>query len=70
MDTTFTQYKHLNAEQALEEIREIMKYVEEAGGTFISLWHNSSLTETGEWKGWRKVFETVIHEADKIMKRQ
>jgi len=69
MDATFTQYKKVNVEQAVNEIKEIMNVVEEVGGTFISLWHNSSFTEEGAWKGWRKVFETVIREAAEIMKR-
>ncbi|MES2621423.1 MAG: polysaccharide deacetylase family protein [Bacteroidota bacterium] len=69
MDATFTQYKKSDAEQAVSEIREIMNVVEEVEGTFISLWHNSSFTEEGVWKGWRKVFETITREAAEIMKR-
>jgi hypothetical protein len=70
MDTTFTQYKRLPPEEALDKVKAIMKHVEKTGGLFISLWHNSSFTEDGEWKGWRNVFENVMSEANEICKRQ
>jgi hypothetical protein len=28
-------------------------------GTFISLWHNESLKDSGQWLGWRKIFELI-----------
>ncbi len=70
MDATFTQYKRFSPDQSLQKIRQMMKYVEETGGLFMGIWHNSSFTEEGDWKGWRKVFETVTREATDIMKRQ
>lgn len=59
MDTTFAHYKRDTPDEALERIQEIMNYVKETGGTCVGLWHNSSFTETGEWKGWKHVFESA-----------
>jgi hypothetical protein len=63
MDTTFTHYHKDTPEQALEKIQQIMRYVSETGGNVIGLWHNSTFTEQGIYKGWRQVFETVAMEA-------
>jgi hypothetical protein len=30
------------------------------GGLFVSIWHNTSLLDSDEWKGWREVFEFMI----------
>jgi len=40
----------------IEEVRKV-------NGTFISLWHNESLSEEKRWKGWRTVYETLIQKA-------
>lgn len=69
MDATFVHYRRNTPQEALEKIRELMKYVKETGGPFVGLWHNSSFAETGEYRGWRKVFETVAEEASELMKQ-
>ena len=68
MDTTFVHYQKTDAENALNEIRHLMRNVYETGGTFYGLWHNSSFTGQKEWKGYRDVFETVAQEAATLMR--
>jgi hypothetical protein len=63
MDTTFTHYYLTDKEFALDRIMQLMKSVQECGGDFTGLWHNSSFSEEGEWKGWREIFETVARQA-------
>jgi len=63
MDTTFTHYLKYDAANALEKIIQLMQYVKKVDGPFVALWHNSSFTNTKEWRGWRHVFETVAREA-------
>ena len=29
-------------------------------GTFVSLWHNDSLSEWGQWRGWREVYLKMV----------
>jgi len=60
MDVTLRQYLRLDADEAIEKIREIMNKVKKVNGTFISLWHNESLSDKGVWQGWRKVFEETV----------
>ncbi len=70
MDTTFTHYNRLNAEEAQEKILQMMKYVKEVEGPFIGLWHNSSFCEERQWKGWKEVFEAVAENAMALTKEE
>jgi hypothetical protein len=63
MDVTLRQYMRLTPEKALEAIRRIAGKVRKVNGTFISLWHNESLSDSGVWKDWRRVFEGMVQEA-------
>jgi hypothetical protein len=60
MDVTLKNYLHLNPEKAGQIIEELMLEVKKVNGTFISLWHNESLKDTGQWLGWRTVFEQIL----------
>jgi hypothetical protein len=56
MDVTLKDYLKLNCEEAVIEIDKIKKSIQEVNGEFVSLFHNSSLTDSGEWKNWMKVY--------------
>jgi len=60
MDIALRQYLRLDPDQAVGKIKEIMDKVKKVNGTFVSLWHNESLSDKGVWQGWRKVFEEVV----------
>ena len=60
MDGTLRQYMHLLPEAAMGVIRNIIEATRNAGGFFVSIWHNTSLTETNGWEGWKKVFEETL----------
>lgn len=60
MDVSLKNYLHLNPEKAGLMIEELMLQVKKVNGTFISLWHNESLRDSGQWTGWRKVFEQIL----------
>ncbi|HSO86132.1 MAG TPA: polysaccharide deacetylase family protein [Draconibacterium sp.] len=57
MDGTLLNYLSLSPEAAFEEIKLIMNRIKEVGGTFVSIWHNETVNDLGEWKGYREVFE-------------
>ena len=59
MDVTLRQYLEYSPVKATDEILELMEEVRKVKGTFVSVWHNESVSDTHEWKGWRKVFETM-----------
>ncbi len=63
MDGTLRDYLQLTPGDAINRIKKIMDEVKKVNGTFISLWHNESLSDTKRWKGWRRVYEALLEEA-------
>ncbi|MBN1951636.1 MAG: polysaccharide deacetylase family protein [Bacteroidales bacterium] len=61
MDRTLKDYLKLSPEKALEEFEHYIDQIRAVGGEFICLWHNDALSDRGEWKGWRPLFEAVIN---------
>ncbi|MCC6683775.1 MAG: hypothetical protein IT247_01765, partial [Bacteroidia bacterium] len=63
MDVTLKNYMGLSIEEAMEVTSKIIQQVKQVNGELISLWHNESLSDYGEWKGWRTVYEQLINKA-------
>lgn len=63
MDGTLNEYMHLSVPQALKAVQELMQEVKNVDGTFVSLWHNETLNDSGIWTGWREVYEKTIEMA-------
>lgn len=53
-------YQNLSSEEAYEEIIRHIEIVRKFGGVFVLLWHNSALEDSGNWKGWKKVYEETM----------
>jgi hypothetical protein len=60
MEGTLKDYLKLSAEDALKVIKPLIKEVKAVGGTFISIWHNESLSNTRRWEGWQQLYEEII----------
>jgi len=65
MDVTLRQYMKLDPVEAINKIKLLIDKTRSVCGIFTSLWHNESLSEFAEWKGWRNVFTEMIKEAVK-----
>ncbi len=65
MDVALKNHLKLSPDEAWVIIGKMMQEIRNYGGTFISLWHNESLCDQGEWDGWRKVFEQMTKQAIK-----
>ena len=63
MEGTLRDYNQLDAEQAIAKYQEIIDEVRQVGGTYISIWHNESLSDQKRWKGWRAVYEKMTEYA-------
>lgn len=63
MDGTLRDYMKLTAADAIDLIKLLIKEVKAVNGTFISLWHNESLSDQKRWVGWRRVYEALLEEA-------
>lgn len=62
MDTTLNDYMELTPNQALEKIKELKQEVMNVNGTFVTLFHNESLSGYLRWRGWQRVYETMLKE--------
>lgn len=56
MDVTLKQYQKLQPAEAMACIARLQTRVQQVGGTFSLLWHNSSFYEEEGWDGWDAVF--------------
>ena len=70
MEVTLNEYLHLSPDEAIAQVKPIIESIKAVGGTFTTLWHNSTLTdnESGQpsergYEGWRKVYEKIIEMA-------
>lgn len=60
MEGTLRDYKQLSVEEALIEFKNIIDEIKAVNGTFISIWHNESVSNKNRWVGWRALFEKMI----------
>jgi hypothetical protein len=61
MEGTFKYYQTRTKSQIISEIHQLIDSVKKVNGQFISIWHNDSLSEWKEWKGWREIYEEMLH---------
>lgn len=59
MDVTLRNYLQLDPAAAGERLQQLKAMVRAFGGTFCTLWHNSSFSERHGWGGWREIYEEV-----------
>jgi len=60
MDRTLKDYLHRVPEESMDIINAYVDIVEKAGGWFIPVWHNDSLSDYAEWEGWRNIYVQML----------
>ncbi len=60
MDTTLNDYLGLTPKQSLGKIQDLYKEVRSVKGTFITLFHNESVSGYLRWKGWQRLYESML----------
>ncbi len=60
MDVTLKNYLLLSPDRAVEKLRTLIEEVKKVNGTFLPIWHNESISNHGEWGGWREVYESML----------
>ncbi|NBG66033.1 polysaccharide deacetylase family protein [Acidiluteibacter ferrifornacis] len=63
MDASLKFYYNYTIEEAKEAIDEMVDAVRQVDGTFISLWHNESLSDEDIWVGWRSIYSYLLEKA-------
>ena len=62
MEGSFIDYLHISPNEAVEYIFKLIEEIKNVNGTFISIWHNHTLSETNMFKGWRYVHDKMIEQ--------
>ncbi len=65
MEAGLKYYQNNTKEEAIMNINKILELVKKVNGTFVSIWHNESLSDEDIWKGWREVYEKMLLVAKK-----
>lgn len=60
MDTTLNDYLKITPKQSLGRIRDLKNEVKAVNGTFITLFHNESLSDHMRWKGWKRLYDSMV----------
>jgi hypothetical protein len=67
MEGSFIDYKNSQPSRALQDIFELIEAVKNVNGTFISIWHNHTVSETTEYRDWRNVHDKMIQFITRIL---
>ncbi len=60
MDCTLKEYMKLNTNNSFERVKSLIDEVHKVNGLFITLWHNVSLCDFMEWKGWKELYVKIF----------
>jgi hypothetical protein len=60
MDSSLITYMKLTPAEALQVVGAISDSVKKVGGTMVTLWHNTSVSDYGIWKGWQVVYVKLL----------
>lgn len=61
MDTTLNDHLGLVPAVAKSKIEQLRTEVQKVDGTFITLFHNETLSDKGRWKGWGGLYKSVYN---------
>ncbi|MEO8961097.1 MAG: polysaccharide deacetylase family protein [Ginsengibacter sp.] len=59
MESSFMESK-TDLEQSLQQILNLIREVRKVQGTFVSIWHNHTVSDTSEYKAWKRIHEKMI----------
>lgn len=67
MDSALKDNLNVDQDEAKKLINDLLHSVANVGGLLMCIWHNSSITDTGDWKGWRSVLRHTVDQT-KLLK--
>lgn len=65
MDATLRFYMKVQPAEVMSYVGPLIKEVKAVNGTFMSLWHNESISDMKPWEGWKEVYEDIVKAAYK-----
>ena len=63
MDATLLYYMRIKPAEVMSYVGPLIKEIRAVNGTFITIWHNESLSNYQQWYGWKGVYEDIIKAA-------
>ncbi|NNC70564.1 MAG: hypothetical protein HKN90_07080 [Flavobacteriaceae bacterium] len=60
MDVTLRNYQNLSHKRSYQVIMKLAQEVQHVEGTFITLFHNETLSNKGNWSRWKKVYTDMF----------
>ena len=60
MDATFMRYLQVSPERSVEMVAALADAVRDVGGVLRLLWHNESVSDAGEWMGWKEMYKQML----------
>ena len=62
MDKTLKIDMNLNEEEAKQYVLNLAQRVKAVNGVFVTIFHNENLTDAFSWRGWRKMYYSLLKE--------
>ena len=66
MDVTLKDYLNFTPKKSYNTIMHLANEVRKVRGTLITVFHNESVSGTGAWRGWSKLYESLFREMSKL----
>jgi hypothetical protein len=60
MDFALKDFMELTNKESLQKIIDLKSEVQKVDGTFISIFHNETLSENEKWKGWSDIYKKML----------
>ncbi|MFT5859868.1 MAG: hypothetical protein ACI865_001974 [Flavobacteriaceae bacterium] len=64
MDGTLREYMNLSIDESKSKISDLYDEVKRYGGDFVFIWHNETIGDYGNWKGWSDVLNHSLNLED------
>jgi len=60
MDGVLKDKMHMTPVEAIEYLKRLIDTIRQNGGWWIPVWHNHSISDDNEWRGWTDVYEQML----------
>jgi hypothetical protein len=70
MDVVLKNKLGLDPQYAFNKILDLINITAGVGGTFVLIWHNSSLGTFNDWDRWNGVFRRIVEHLQKLIDEQ